>query len=357
VRGPDGTLIPLIGTPQSDRLCLYAPASPIALTGWPAIRLEWPGLNVASTGNGQAALSARRNEHLLEGVPTNAAFVLSSATVTAPDIATPLLEWTTEFSLSGTTLEGALISAFENLFGAASGPPVTIGLGYSHLLVAPPPTAPGSGLISFLPVALYPDQPLSPAIAGAIDLAATAWQTANSPATAGGAWTMSLTLSSWLDPATSQPLLVLHRLVQPLTKRSTAFRAKRITVKNEAGCVFDWRVNYDGGESDLTGHISFGQQNDIDLTACKGLAVGQECWPLIEPSGGRNHNCGDNVQLDPFGGIAVYRITGGVDNLSCELLTDASVVASSSNTGHVPSQPAKEDRDGAMQPTRERSGF
>ncbi|MFA4928133.1 MAG: LysM peptidoglycan-binding domain-containing protein [Patulibacter sp.] len=210
VRGPDGMMIALTGTAAGPTAQTYTPAAPVAVSAWPTLRIEWPGLNVASVGSGRVSLAARRNAHLLDGVPTNGAFVLGSASITAPEVATPLLEWPDQVLLSGATLEDALTAALSTLFGSVTGPPVTIALSYGHELV------PDSGLDSYLPVALYPDRPLDAAIATAVGGAATTWQRLHRPATEGGKWVVSLTLSSWLEPASSRPLLVLGRLVLPL---------------------------------------------------------------------------------------------------------------------------------------------
>jgi hypothetical protein len=213
VRDADEQFVPLRRT-VSDREARYAPAAPVPVTGPRVVRLEWPGLNVAATANALAAVSARRNADLITGASTNPAFIMSSATVTAPDIATPLLTWTDELPLNGASLSAALSSALEELFGGASGPPVTLGLSYGHQLVAPPGDG-RPGLKSYLPAALYPAQPLSRELAPALARAAGTWQDANRPATEGGQWVVSLTLASWLDPMTSRPLLVIDRLVRP----------------------------------------------------------------------------------------------------------------------------------------------
>lgn len=215
VRGPDAEFVQLHRTSVSDRESRYTPATPVPVTGPRVVRLEWPGLNVAAVGNALASVSARRNAHLIQGMATNLAFVLSTAIVTAPDIATPLLTWTAELPLSGASLGPALSAALQDLFGDASGAPVTLGLTYGHQLVAPP-DADSPGLNSYLPAALYPAQPLSPALGTVLAQTAAAWQAANRPAREGGEWVVSLTLSSWLDPASSRPLLVIDRLVLPL---------------------------------------------------------------------------------------------------------------------------------------------
>jgi hypothetical protein len=87
-----------------------------------------------------------------------------------------------------------------------------------------------------------------------------------------------------------------------------------IMIVNEVSdAVLQWRVTYDGGESDLT------SETEIQLSACPGLAVGDQCWPLIEPVGGTNHQCGGvNVAYQPGAGTRSYMITGTVDDISCD---------------------------------------
>jgi hypothetical protein len=92
---------------------------------------------------------------------------------------------TAELLLSGASLYLALSAALQDLFDVASGPPVTLGLTYGHQLVAPP-DAGSPGLNSYLPAALYPAQPLSPALATALAQTAAAWRNANRPARQGG---------------------------------------------------------------------------------------------------------------------------------------------------------------------------
>lgn len=211
----DGQFVPLQRRPGNDRESVYRPAAPVPVTGPRTVRLEWPGLNVAAVGSAAASVSARRNADLVPGTGTNPAFLMSSAAVTAPDIAAPLLNWTGELPLRGASLGTALSSALRELFGDASAPLVTLGLAYGHQLVAPPGDG-RPGLKSYLPVALYPAQPLSAAPATALAGAAGTWQAATRPAAEGGEWVVSVRLSSWLDPAASPPLLVIDRLVLPV---------------------------------------------------------------------------------------------------------------------------------------------
>jgi hypothetical protein len=215
VRAADGTEVPFTPT-ATGTTCRYVPAAAVPVSGWPAVHVAWPGLNVAAVADGHASLAARRNAELVPGVPTDAAFVLGSASVTAPEAATPLLEWSLDLSIAGPSFAQALQDAFTALFGAATGPVATVALGYAHELVPADPDVPGSGIVSVLPVALLPRQPLSPDLAAAVAAVAAEWQDRERPVTAGGSWQVSLTLSGDPDAGVSRPLLVLDRLVRPL---------------------------------------------------------------------------------------------------------------------------------------------
>jgi hypothetical protein len=148
-----------------------------------------------------------RNEHLIDGITTNPAFVMRTGTITAPDVATPVLTVTEPLTLVGADLGAALTTALGELFGTAGGLPVTAQLAYGHDMVG--------SIRSWWPVGLYPSQPLGPAVAVAVAVAvaASAWQQSAQPNPAGASWSVSLTLSSDLPGRTSRPLLVLDRLV------------------------------------------------------------------------------------------------------------------------------------------------
>lgn len=92
-----------------------------------------------------------------------------------------------------------------------------------------------------------------------------------------------------------------------------------ISIVNNAGCTMKWRIDSNQGESPLSGDILEGQSNAIACASVPGIQPGAPMWPLLEPDGGVNHQCGDNVTYDPNGGTATYVISGGVDNLSCNL--------------------------------------
>jgi hypothetical protein len=180
---------------------------------WPVFRISWPGLNVASIENARAAVTVRRNQSL-GGIQAMADFVLTTATVKAPDLAVPMLQWEGDFALGGTDLGSAVQAAFASLFGSAAGLPITISGAYRYALV--PAGNDGPGLVTTLPVALGPRQTLGPLTGSNVAAALSAWQSAHLPATEGGEWAVGLILYSQLDKTGSRPLLVLDRLVRPL---------------------------------------------------------------------------------------------------------------------------------------------
>jgi hypothetical protein len=213
----DGSFVALVPNPNgpSGGALTYSPSEPIEPAGWPALRAAWPGLNVARTQNGRASVAVRRNEHLLgaTGVQTNPAFVLSTAPVTAPDLAVPLLEWNLDLELDSGDLKTRLVAAFGELFADAQSAPVTLALGYAFPLVPPQDGVPGSGIISEMPVALLPNVLLSDDPAGQLAAIAAAWQ---HPTAADAFWSVSISLASSLSGAQPRPLLTLARLLVPV---------------------------------------------------------------------------------------------------------------------------------------------
>lgn len=219
---PDETFVTLTpdGAGPHDGTLRYLPPDGARLPSrpLPTLRASWVGLPVATVQNGRAQLSVRRNEQLVPGVPTRDPFVMTTPLVTAPDVATPALAWSDELPLSGTTLAASVAAALGELFGPLAeapldAPPVTIQLAYGHQLIAPDPDSGGEGMRSWLPVALWPHQPLSSTLATAIADAADGWLRAVRPSPEGAAWGLSLTLSSNLPRRDSRPLLTLERLV------------------------------------------------------------------------------------------------------------------------------------------------
>jgi hypothetical protein len=218
----DGTLITLTpGKPDHSTLVyLFPPAEPIMAVDWPRIRLQWSGLNVATIQNALGALLVRRNQYLLDetGPATNPDFVYQTATIEAADIATPLNSWpqAIDITANGTDVAAALAASFTALFGdPLPDLPLTVGLLYGYAIVLPS-QADVEGLITYLPVSLYPNQQLGANTATAIASALATWQSRNNPDNTRGEWVFSLTFYSQLDTNTKQPLLQLDRLVYRL---------------------------------------------------------------------------------------------------------------------------------------------
>jgi hypothetical protein len=135
----DGGFLKLQPLPNGQRQLVYAVPEPVPAGDWPVIRLEWPGLNIASIEDGRARLSVQRNERLVPDVPTSRAFVFTTATIKAPDVAVPLNQWVADFALETADLGSALQKAFGEMFGSATGMPLTVGVSYGYQLVPPGP--------------------------------------------------------------------------------------------------------------------------------------------------------------------------------------------------------------------------
>jgi hypothetical protein len=81
---------------------------------------------------------------------------------------------------------------------------------------------------------------------------------------------------------------------------------------------FNWRVDYDGGESDLV-WVEADSWGTILLDDCPNLKPNQECWPLIEDTVNPNHRCGQNVAFVPgSGAVGKYRIQIGMGTTDCD---------------------------------------
>lgn len=213
-RLPGGEQVALLPGPAVDGTVLYQfPETPRLLAGeWPEITLEWDRIDAVTHQNARAQVQVRRNHELLPGVETTEGFVYRTPTVDAPDVVTPLNAWTDPIALTGSTVTAALQTAFTTLFGAALGAPITVGMFYGYALV-PAPQLPSGGLITYLPVALFPDQALSATTADQLAAALDVWWRANQPAVANGSWVFSLTTYSQVDPNNRHPLLSFERLV------------------------------------------------------------------------------------------------------------------------------------------------
>jgi hypothetical protein len=221
-RAADGSLVPLTpGTPSNNVLIYQFPEKPpITAEQWPQFTLEWPNLNVSTIENAQAAISVRRNQKLLgpSGPDTNPGFVYRTAAIDSPNVITPLLAWPQRVDVTsvGPNVTAALQSVFQTLFGAASDQPITVAVLYGYQLVPPSADDP-EGIVTYLPVTLYPNQKLTAETAAAIAAALEEWQKRNPPAVQRGEWAFAITLYSQLDPNRKQPLLSLERLAYRLS--------------------------------------------------------------------------------------------------------------------------------------------
>jgi hypothetical protein len=168
----------------------------IPSTVWPVFMLTWTGLNLATTQNARAKMSVERNQDLLDKVKTNPAFILSTDIVIAPAVVTPLNTFGERIDITslGATLTAALNTCFTDLFGSTDykGQIVTMELSYGFELVTPSQTDPG--LVTYLPIGLYPNQALSSTTASELASAIEDWQKNNNPVKTGGEWVFSLKL-------------------------------------------------------------------------------------------------------------------------------------------------------------------
>jgi hypothetical protein len=159
-------------------------------------------------------MHVQRNQDLIDYASTNTDFIFSTDTIIAPGIVTPLNTFGKRVDISalGSNLTDALNACFNGLFGPAmNGQPVTIQLSYGFELVAP--SGPDDeGLITYLPIGLYPNQTLSATTANDLNNVIVEWKRDNNPAEKGGAWVFSLKQYSQLTDY-PQTLLNIEHLV------------------------------------------------------------------------------------------------------------------------------------------------
>lgn len=190
----------------------------ISPVNWPVFRLVWTELNVASVQNVRSRINVQRNQDLLDTVATNPVFLFSTDTVIAPSIVTPLNTYGERIDITGlgNNLTDALNACFNGLFGEqTNGQKVTIELGYGFELVAPSQAA-DQGLVSYLPIGLYPNQTLSATTAAELDTIIQHWYDINLPVENGGEWIFSLRQYAQLTD-NAHTLLNIKSLVYRLT--------------------------------------------------------------------------------------------------------------------------------------------
>jgi hypothetical protein len=130
------------------------------------------------------------------------------------------LSWPQEIDITtlGTSVATALQAAFSVLFGNTRNLPLTFAVLYGYEMVAPSSTDP-EGLVTYLPVTLYPNQASSSNTTANIAAALTAWQSASLPAQANGEWVIGLSLYSQIDPAQKELLMSVESLIYKLFDR------------------------------------------------------------------------------------------------------------------------------------------
>lgn len=206
------------GTPADGKLIYTVPEGVVVSSGsWPVFKLVWEDLNLGSVQNARSQVWVERNENLLErdhpsdndDVPVNPKFIFSTDIVVAPSVVTPLNTFSERISINdlGQTLTDALNAMFSNMFGDnMNGQKVTMELLYGYELVSPG-TSGNGGLVTYLPIGLYPNQPLGPTTAATVSAMFEQWKSDNNPQTAGGEWVFSLRLYSQL---TQLPQTILN---------------------------------------------------------------------------------------------------------------------------------------------------
>jgi len=191
----------------------YYVKPPLIIPGgmWPRIRLVWPQLNVASVQNARSSMYVQRNQDLIDNVHTNTAFLFQTDTVFSAGIVTPLNNFEQPVCITqlGTDLTSALNKVFTDLFGNDMDKQIiTMEAGYGFELG-------DTGLVTYLPIGLYPDQTLSTTTAATVNTALQTWKANNDPEDKGGEWIFSLKQYSQLT-AEPQTLLNIGTLVYKL---------------------------------------------------------------------------------------------------------------------------------------------
>ncbi|TNE28810.1 MAG: LysM peptidoglycan-binding domain-containing protein [Bacteroidetes bacterium] len=204
------------GTPVNDKLVYTVPDGETVPSGsWPVFKLVWEDLNLSIVQNARSQVWVERNEDLLErngeaeDIPVNSKFIFSTDVVVAPSVVTPLNTFSERININdlGSTLTDALNAMFTNLFGDhMDGQKVTMELLYGYELVSPDSSGKG-GLVTYLPIGLYPNQTLGPGTAATISGMFEQWKSDNNPQTTGGEWVFSLKLYSQL---TQLPQILLN---------------------------------------------------------------------------------------------------------------------------------------------------
>jgi len=210
----DGKFVALVpGTPEGTSLTYTTPeGTSIPSTNWPVFKLVWEMLNIAEIQNARGKMWVERNQNLIDNVETNNDFIFATNLIVAPSVVTPLNSFGNRININnlGDNLTDALNAVFTNLFGAnANGQIITMELSYGFELVAPQSQS-SQGLVTYLPIGLYPNQTISDTTASNLNAAIEAWKVANQPSEQGGEWVFSLKMYSQLTDNTYTLLAIDH---------------------------------------------------------------------------------------------------------------------------------------------------
>ncbi|SJZ84087.1 hypothetical protein SAMN04488128_1011805 [Chitinophaga eiseniae] len=211
-----GLFIQLQMQPPQQNATTYMVPPDISLppAGWPVFKLVWPDLNLAMVQNARTQMNVQRNQNLLDNVPTNPAFIFTTDTIIAPSVITPLNNFSKRVNINalGDTLTDALNACFNALFGSGmSGQQVTFELRYGFELVAPS-DGDDDGLVTYLPIGLYPNQTLSADTAATLNNVVQTWKDTNNPVEKGGEWAFSMKLYSQVS-GNAYTLMNIEQLV------------------------------------------------------------------------------------------------------------------------------------------------
>jgi LysM repeat protein len=215
----DGTRAPLIrdpAGPSSDTLVYDFPAKTVEAFTPLSFELRFPALHIARYQSALAKVWVERNVRLLgpAGPQTREAFVYRTPALAFPEPLVPLIQIDDRLDIGTWTTvpeTNPLNGVFDAIFdGDPDGRETSIAIRYGYALTPGP-----DPIETYLPVALQPRQlyeGVSPIIEATED-----WDNANQPVRDGGLWAFAISLYSSLDEALDRPLLVLTRLVSPLT--------------------------------------------------------------------------------------------------------------------------------------------
>lgn len=189
------------------------------------IGLAWSDLELAALQNAKTNLAVRRNAKLLgeTGPDTNDDFIYHTPDVAAESSIWPLLNWPQRFIIGKGAQSGfaaALQTALTSVLGAPNGQNITLSVDYGVELKLPTAQAP-DGLITYLPVRLYPHVAFSATTAADLAAELQIWLTAHQPESEHGEWAVSLTMYAASGEASSmsqpgRPLLAMDKLIYQL---------------------------------------------------------------------------------------------------------------------------------------------